>query len=74
MQKELYKIGLWYENTRLHQTNIYFTKVPMFTMPWAGGIFTHGFSLIHKIQGFEERQIYIPQWILAHLFGKTEDL
>jgi hypothetical protein len=68
VQRELFKIGLWNENTRLTKSEIYWTWLPIFMLPTAGGVFTHGVSTIYKIQGFKEGHIYIPSWILAQGF------
>ena len=53
MQRELYNIGLWYENTRLIKSNIFWKGVPFFGASQASGIFTIGVSVMDKFQGFE---------------------
>ena len=74
VQRELYSIGLWYENTRLIKSNIFWKKMPFFGVSKASGIFTIGVSVIDKFRGFEEGHIYIPKWVLAQGFWQNRGL
>ena len=74
VQRELYSIGLWYENTKLIKLNIFWKKMPFFGASKASGIFTIGVSVIVKFQGFEEGHIYIPKWVLVQGFWQNRGL
>lgn len=78
VQWELYKIGLWNENTRLANSEIYWSWLPFVTVNNAVGIFTHGVSTFNKLEGLQEGHIYIPKWVLAQGFwqkrGSLKDI
>lgn len=66
VQQELYKIGLWYADTRLYKTEIFWAQMPFVVMPiMAAGVFTHGTSSLQKFMGYAVGHIYIPRVVLS---------
>lgn len=65
VQHELHKLGLWGENTRLYTADIYWTQLPIFTIPSAAAIFTNGVTRVDKMLGLETGHIYVPQRVIA---------
>ena len=71
VQRELFAVGLWYENTKLIKTNVYWSAMPCLGITDALGFFTIGVSFMNKIQGLEEGHIYIPKWVLSQGFNQN---
>lgn len=65
VQHELHKIGLWGEQTRLFNAEIYWTQLPIFTIPSAAAIFTNDVTRVDKMLGLETGHIYVPQRVIA---------
>ncbi len=68
VQKELYSIGLWYEDSHLTETEVYWCPLPQIKMYDAFGFFFHGTNLIDRMIGYKTGHIYIPACVLPNLF------
>lgn len=68
VQKELYSIGLWYEDSRLIETEVFWCPLPQIKMYDALGFFFHGTNLLDRILGYRTGHIYIPAYVLSDLF------
>ncbi len=68
VQKELYTIGLWYENSKLVEADIIWFPYPIITVPDAAGFVFPNTTLLHKILGYKPGHIYIPKYVVMQLF------
>jgi hypothetical protein len=68
VQKELYTIGLWYENSKLVEADIIWFPYPIITIPDAAGFLFHGTTLLHKMLGYKPGHIYIPKYVVLQFF------
>ena len=68
VQKELYTIGLWYENSKLVEADIIWFPYPIITVPDAAGFVFPDTPLLHKILGYKPGHIYIPKYVVMQLF------
>jgi hypothetical protein len=64
VQRDLYKSGFWYEDTRLNQANVFWTAFPFRETV---GVFYHGTRWLDDIAGFRQGHIYIPSITLSKL-------
>ena len=64
VQRDLYKSGFWYEDTRLNQATVYWTVLPS---KETAGVFYHGTRWLDRIAGFREGHIFIPSITLSKL-------
>jgi hypothetical protein len=71
VQDELFTIGLWHEECRLNNVEIYWCRLPQITMYDALGFFMLGASKLDKFLGYESGHIYIPAFVLSHLFWQS---
>lgn len=71
VQDELYSIGLWYEESRLLEVEVFWCPLPQITMYDALGFFTHGTSTMDRLLGYESGHIYIPAFVLSHFFWQS---
>jgi hypothetical protein len=65
VQDELFKVGLWFEGSKLAETEIYWCALSPLSLIDANGFFTHCVSPMQKILGFELGHIYIPSFVLS---------
>lgn len=63
VQDELFKVGLWFEGSKLAETEIYWCALSPLSLFDANGFFTHCVSPMQKILGFELGHIYIPSFL-----------
>ncbi len=63
--KELTRAGLWYEDSRLLQTEVFWCYLPQVIMPAALGFFVHAIDPLHALLGYTPGHMYIPHWVLA---------
>jgi hypothetical protein len=68
VQNELYKIGLWYENSRLLNVDVIYCSMPQFLFYDAEGFFFHGMTKFKKLIGYKIGHIYIPSFVIKNLF------
>lgn len=71
VQGELHAIGLWHEECRLLEVEVYWCPLPQITMYDALGFFTHGASTLDRLLGYEAGHIYIPAFVLSHFFWQS---
>ncbi len=71
VQHELYAIGLWHENSPLTSVEVNWCALPQIRMHDALGFFMHGESRLDKVFGYYSGQMYIPAFVLSHLFWQT---
>jgi hypothetical protein len=64
VQRDLYKSGFWYEDTRLNQATVYWTVLPSNE---TAGVFYHGTRWLDRIAGFRDGHIFIPSITLSKL-------
>ena len=69
VQRELTQIGLWHEESRLLEANVYWCMIPQWQMRDALGVFFHETDIIDKIMGFKDGHIYIPHFLYSYLFN-----
>ena len=70
VQDELFKVGLWFEGSKLADTEIYWCALSPLSLSDADGFFTHCVSPVQKILGFEQGHIYIPSFVLSKKIWK----
>jgi hypothetical protein len=71
VQRELYTIGLWYVDSPLTKVQVNWRVLPPIRMHDALGFFMHGDSKVDKLFGYYSGQMYIPAFVLSHLFWQT---
>ena len=71
VQDELYRSGLWNEDSRLPRTEVFWCSIP--TSPDAFGFFVSGKTITDPIFGYEVGNIYIPYWVLTRKFWENRD-
>jgi hypothetical protein len=64
VQRDLYKSGFWYDDTRLNQATVYWTLLPS---KETAGVFYHGTRWLDRMAGFREGHIFIPYITLSKL-------
>jgi hypothetical protein len=64
VQRDLFKSGFWYEQTRLNQATVYWTRMPSKD---ASGLFCHGLGMLDRIAGLKQGHIFIPAITMVHL-------
>jgi hypothetical protein len=63
-QREMSNLGLWNEETRLEQTAVVWCRLPQVVAADASGFFIHSSHPWMRLFGYDEGNIYIPQWVL----------
>jgi len=71
VQRELTKLGLWHEESRLLEANVYWCMIPQPFMWDANGVFFHGTDFIDRLLGYKGGHIYIPQFMTTNLVPGT---
>ncbi len=71
VQDELFKVGLWFEGSKLTDTEVHWCAVSPLSLYDANGFFIHGASAVQKILGFEPGNIYIPSLVLSQVFWQS---
>ncbi len=71
VQRELYSLGLWYIDSPLTKVQVNWRALPPIRMHDALGFFMHGESKLDKVFGYYSGQMYIPAFVLSHLFWQT---
>jgi Putative zinc-binding metallo-peptidase len=70
VQEELYKVGLWYHDAPIAETEVVWCAWPQIDVPGASGFFIDGLwgisGALARLLGYEAGNIYIPKWILLH--------
>ena len=66
VQRELDRAGLWYERSRLMQTEVVWCWLPPPSLWGTVGFFIESESALYRLFGFAPGHIYIPKWILLH--------
>ncbi len=75
VQGELYSIGLWYEDSRLLDVEVYWCPIPSIKMYDAAGFFFHGTRFYDRFFGYEEGHIYVPSFLLIDIvYSRTFSL
>lgn len=64
VQRDLYKSGFWFEDTRLNEVTVHWTVLPS---KETAGVFYHGTRWLDRIAGFKEGHIFIPSITLSKL-------
>jgi hypothetical protein len=70
VQDELYQLGLWNEDSRLPQTEVFWCRFPQVVALRALGFFIPPRAKSLELIGYEVGNIYIPQWVLRRRFWK----
>lgn len=73
VQDELYQLGLWNEDSRLPQTEVFWCRFPQVVARRAQGFFIPPRAKSLELIGYEVGNIYIPQWVLRSRFWKKRD-
>ena len=68
VQEELYKVGLWYNDSRLTQANVFWCSLPVITIPDAHAFFLAETNFWNRLLGWEPGHIYIPKYVVAQHF------
>ena len=68
VQNELYKVGLWYEHSRLTAVDVIYCSMPQFLIYDAEGFFFHGLTRFKKLIGYKIGHIYIPAFVVSNYF------
>lgn len=71
VQDELKIIGLWHQECHLINVEVYWCPLPQIRMYDALGFFLHGSSRMDRFLGYEEGHIYIPAYVISHLFWQS---
>ena len=71
VQREFTKLGLWHEESRLLEANVYWDMVPQPDMWDAQGMFIHHSWILDRMLGYKEGHIYIPQFMPTNLSPGT---
>ena len=73
VQRELYRAGLWYEDSRLPGAGIYLIPAPYPSRNLANalGFFIHESTRMQGWLGMEAGHLYIPRWVLSHGFWQN---
>jgi hypothetical protein len=75
VQNELYKIGLWYEHSRLTAVDVIYCSLPQFLIYDAEGFFFHDMPKLNKLVGYKIGHIYIPALVASkYLWQHCESL
>jgi hypothetical protein len=69
VQRDLYKSGFWFEDSRLYNATVFWTLLPS---KETVGVFYHGTRLIDRLAGFKEGSIFIPAITLSQLLTPRE--
>lgn len=68
VQNELYKVGLWYEHSRLTAVDVIYCSLPQFLVNDAEGFFFLDMPKLEKLVGYKIGHIYIPALVASNYF------